>query len=299
VSDSRHFVRYLVALVLFAAAGLKAYQLATGPLPPPVHGSFFTPLLDLLNHRSLMMFVVEMELLFTLVLVFGICQSWSWLLALLGFTAFTLVSLIKGLSGESSCGCFGILTVNPWITASFDMVIVILLLIFREPLPKKFQLIAEDRKYLKITLAIWIFLSVPVLAAMLSLQIRTHATLGTETTTVDGQKAIQLQPSKWLGKNFPLFDRLATQADYEFLKQGNWTVILTHAECPKCRSLLADLQKEAADHVAVIEVPEYNSGQSPPTSFPFFKLDTENAWFVDTPCIIRLSDGLCADVKEP
>jgi hypothetical protein len=57
-------LRFVITVVLLLAAGLKAYQLATVPLPPPVHGSIFTPLLELLNNRGLLMLVVEIEIPF-------------------------------------------------------------------------------------------------------------------------------------------------------------------------------------------------------------------------------------------
>ena len=39
-------LRFVIAAVLLIAAGLKAQQLATTPLPPVVQGSMFTPLLE-------------------------------------------------------------------------------------------------------------------------------------------------------------------------------------------------------------------------------------------------------------
>jgi len=50
--------RFVPAAVLLIAAGLKAYQLSTAPLPPVVQGSVFTPLLELLNDRYFQMAVV-------------------------------------------------------------------------------------------------------------------------------------------------------------------------------------------------------------------------------------------------
>ena len=123
--------RFVVAGILFLAAGLKAYQLSTAPLPPVVQGSVFTPLLELLNDRYFLMAVVVGEILFALVLVAGIWRQWTWLLSLLGFSMFTLVSMMKGLSGETSCGCFGTVTVNPWITMGLDLIIVACLAVFR------------------------------------------------------------------------------------------------------------------------------------------------------------------------
>ena len=90
-------LRFFIAAVLLLAAGLKAYQLATAPLPPVVQGSMFTPLLELLNDRHFQMMVVIGEILFALILVANLWRSWMWLLSLFGFTAFAFVSVMKGI----------------------------------------------------------------------------------------------------------------------------------------------------------------------------------------------------------
>ena len=64
--------RFVVAAILLLAAGLKAWQLSTAPLPPVVQGSVFTPLLELLNDRYFLMAVIVGEILFVLVLIAGI-----------------------------------------------------------------------------------------------------------------------------------------------------------------------------------------------------------------------------------
>jgi hypothetical protein len=81
--------RFVVAGILLLAAGLKAYQLATVPLPPVVQGSVFTPLLELLNDCYFQMVVVVGEILFALVLVAGLCRAWTWLHHLAGTQGFS------------------------------------------------------------------------------------------------------------------------------------------------------------------------------------------------------------------
>ncbi|MDR2705429.1 MAG: hypothetical protein LBC02_06595 [Planctomycetaceae bacterium] len=59
-------LRFVIGMILFLAAYLKAYQLSTVPLPPPVQDSVFTPILEFLNNRYLLMVVVEGKILFAL-----------------------------------------------------------------------------------------------------------------------------------------------------------------------------------------------------------------------------------------
>ncbi|MDR2346341.1 MAG: hypothetical protein LBE18_09770 [Planctomycetaceae bacterium] len=145
-------LRFIIAIILIIAAGLKTYQLATAPIPPPVQGSIFTPLLVILSKRWLLMIIVELEILFALILFSGILRQLTWFISLLCFTSFSIISIIKGLSGESSCGCFGVVAVNPWITVLMDLIIVILLIVFSEPIKINFKLSLSIRKKINVGL---------------------------------------------------------------------------------------------------------------------------------------------------
>jgi hypothetical protein len=89
-------VRTILAGILIAAAVLKGYQLATGPVP----GS------GLLSSRVFLIAVVEFEWLFGVWLLTGLCAKWTWRVTLACFGLFACVSLYKGLSGDASCGCW-------------------------------------------------------------------------------------------------------------------------------------------------------------------------------------------------
>ncbi len=290
-------LRFFVAFILLLAAGLKAYQIATGPLPPSVQGSIFTPLLELFNNRYLLMTVVVGEIFFALLLVAGLWRQWTWFLSVVGFSVFTIVSFMKGLSGESSCGCFGTVAINPWITTSFDLTVVALLLCFRERSAFTFIFSSTERKKLRAVLLVWLCISVPALLAMLSLKHDIHATLGSTLTDATGQVKIVLEPETWIGKEFSLFSRFVQPSDHRPLKEGAWQVLLVHVDCPKCAQILADL-KSTREKIAVLVIPSDAPNGLPPTTFPSFTLDDENDWFVMTPQVVLIKDGICVSVSE-
>ena len=289
-------LRFVIAAVLLFAAGLKAYQLATAPLPPVVQGSLFTPFLELLNNRHLQMFVVVGEIFFALVLIVNLWRSWMWLLSLLGFTAFTLVSVMKGISGEASCGCFGTVTVNPWLTATFDAAIVGLLLIFRERIDWKVS--ALDGKKVLAVVGVWLVLAVPTLFFMLSLKEQPHATLGTEFVRPDAKRMIHLEPEKWIGKEFPLFPYFAEFHKGDFLKQGDWDLLLIHTDCLECAKMMEELEEKKPKNVAIVIIPSRVGDEIPQASSPTFVLDDKIDWYAKTPCVIRLSEGICVSTGE-
>ena len=293
--------RFVIAAILLLAAGLKAYQLATAPLPLVVQGSVFTPLLELLNDRYFLMAVVVGEILFALVLIAGIWRQWTRLLSLLGFAAFTFVSMMKGLSGETSCGCFGTVTVNPWIAMGLDLVIVACLAIFRERLDwTQFNLALSplDRKKVLAVLVAWLVLAGLALFFMLSLKQQPHATLGTEFTGPDGRAMILLEPEMWIGKDFPLVSRFVEPEGSEILQQGTWHVLLVQPDCTDCAQMMAELEERKLDNVVIVVIPSGSGEKVLQTSFPTFVLDRAHDWFVTTPCVIKLSEGRCIKIGE-
>jgi len=289
--------RFVVVAILLLAAGLKAHQLATSPLPPVVQNSVFTPLLELLNDRNFQMLVVVGEILFALVLIAGLWLHWTWLLSLLGFSVFTLVSSMKGLSGETSCGCFGTVTVNPWITMVFDFVIVACLLIFRERFTWSFPPL--DRKKVLAVLVAWFVLAGSALFFMLSLTQQPHATLGTEFTGPDGRVMILLEPETWIGREFPLIARFVEPEGSEILLEGAWQVLLVQPDCSECHLKLAELESrtQRPENVAIVVIPSRVDREIQQTSFPTFVLDRRNGWFVETPVVVKLVDGICVEIR--
>ncbi|MDR2642782.1 MAG: hypothetical protein LBC74_08300, partial [Planctomycetaceae bacterium] len=109
-------VRILVVAVLITAACLKSYQLST-----------FSSLGDgLFDQRWFQVLLIECELILALVLFFGLFSRIAWFITTILFVAFGIVSLFKCISGAESCGCFGSVNVNPFLTTIMDAVIVAL-----------------------------------------------------------------------------------------------------------------------------------------------------------------------------
>ena len=113
-------VRIALAAILLAAAGLKAYQLAT----EPVGGK------DIFSFRWSLIAQVEFEILLGVWLLSGLFKRPAWLAALACFAFFCCATLYKALSGAVSCGCFGKIEVSPWYTLVLDVCAVFALLVF-------------------------------------------------------------------------------------------------------------------------------------------------------------------------
>jgi len=95
----------LLGILLLATAVLKDWQLLSGPMSSK----------DIWTNRAFLIFTVEFEIALGIWLLSGIFKKLAWLVALTCFSTFSFITLHKGLSGASSCGCFGPVHINPWI----------------------------------------------------------------------------------------------------------------------------------------------------------------------------------------
>jgi hypothetical protein len=101
-----------LGVLLLVAAALKLYSLAVEPVGGV--GFFSEPWVQTL--------IVEWEILLGTWLVWGVNRALAWLAANVTFVCFAAVSLWQGWIGQVSCGCFGAISVSPWVALSSDVV---------------------------------------------------------------------------------------------------------------------------------------------------------------------------------
>jgi hypothetical protein len=111
----------LLGLFLLSAAAFKAHALLTGA--PSANALVLSPRAQL--------GLIELEAFFGVLLLFGQIGRLGWAMAIGLFAMLAAVSLYLGLDGQPSCGCFGRLSVNPWLTFALDLAAVAALVIWR------------------------------------------------------------------------------------------------------------------------------------------------------------------------
>jgi len=107
-------------LVLIAAGTLKLYELA----------------FEGLDESTLTLFLMvfsEAELLGGIWMIGGFDPVRTRWWAAAAFAGLTVSSLFQALAGKCSCGCFGSLSINPWLVLVFDLAAVAALLTSRAP----------------------------------------------------------------------------------------------------------------------------------------------------------------------
>jgi ssDNA-binding Zn-finger/Zn-ribbon topoisomerase 1 len=136
----------------------------------------------------------------------------------------------------------------------------------------------------------------PTTFFMLSLKQWEHE-LGTELKGFDGRRMINLEPEKWLGKELPLFPYFAETHEKNILKQGEWKLLLVHIVCEKCQEMIADLEKNESENIALAVIPVRSGERIPSMPFSAFVLDDRIDWFAETPRVIELSEGICVAIE--
>ena len=285
--------RVLVGLVLLGAAALKAHQLATSPVPGE----------GLLSTRWLLTLWVEVEIVLGVWLVSGLAARRAWQAAVGCFVVFAVVTFVKAVRGDASCGCFGRVDVNPWVTLVLDVAALAALVRFR-PSPEETGLSpAVRRRRLRMAAASGAAMG---LAALIGSVVYAPATLSEEGQVVGDSRIVLLEPRKWVGAPCPLLKHTDVARP---LAKGRWTVVLYHHDCPRCEERVPEFARRAREQasrmakakVAMIELPPHApAGRSllpPETPCLTGKVDAGRDWFVATPTVLTLSEGVVIDAR--
>jgi len=309
MEKANKIVMTAAGLTLIIASILKSHQLLTEPI---ISKGFW---------ESWQFFVIQipLELGLGIWLVCGLFRKAGWLLGVLAFGLFIGVTLQKGLTGAESCGCFGRVQVNPWITFSvMDVPFFVLLLIFR---PKGEKLLPPPwpsaRHFFGVAIPTFILLPALVLALIYNKPpektekyevIRPQEWTKKETVTV---KPVVAKP---VDQNRPAAQPKITRQAEEWpmlkhidvadsLRNGVVVVLFYHWDCPNCREAIPKYNKmcselgggEGSMRFAFIEIPPYGRQEDNPvpqdTSCLKGRLDTSKQWYITTPLVVLIENG--------
>jgi len=285
----------VLGILLLTGAAMKGWQLLTEPMANN----------DIWSYRPFLIFVIEFEIALGVWLLSGLFKKTAWLAILACFSLFSFITLYKGLSGAASCGCFGSVHVNPWITLfAVDIPAVIALVIFRPTLSflRKQESIAVFVQNVLAPLP-----SIPRFTAFFSVGIVILAVAGCVLAFNEPAKITTsyevLEPETWVGKKLPVLEHIDIG---EQLEKGNWLLLFYHYDCPDCAEAIVNYEQIARDlagnedflQIALIEVPPYGQLVSQTSPCTLGQLPGTKDWFVTTPAIVLLTNGIVKSAWE-
>lgn len=284
-------VRIALGVVLLTAAAFKGHQLATSP----------TAEVGILTSRWFLIGIVECELALGVWLISGLYGRAARYVSIATFTLFGAVSLFRALRGDTSCGCFGGMTVSPWLTALADSAAVFILVSLKPHAHPALLALSAPRAALGL-LAL-LFIGSPVGAIM---GLYRPGTLGAGGEVLGGSTVV-LQPDSWVGKRLPILRHIDIG---ERLAKGQWTLLLVHRGCADCAMAIAYYERLAARagsvedgrRIAFIEVrsqgdaPHANTFRAP---IEHGVLAPAHDWFVATPTVLTLFNATVLAAQSP
>jgi len=291
MEKASNIVVKILAIALLTAAVLKGWLLLTEPVANN----------DIWSYRPFLILTVEFELALGIWLLSGLFKKAAWLATLLCFSVFSAITLYKGITGAESCGCFGPVHVNPWMTLfAIELPAVIALSIFR-PNISQVRSVRLFRLRLTAVIVIALTIGIPTGIAMAMYE---PAVLIDESGITGNSHFVVLEPMKWIGKRFPILGYIEPNDN---LAYGKWIVVFYYHGCSDCRQLIPRIKNLVCMmsidnlNLAFIEIPPYKDHISEAEAsgqFIFGRLSNNRDWFVKTPTVILIIDDKVNAVWE-
>jgi len=272
-------VMWIAGVVLLFATTMKIHQLLTEPI---ISKGFW-------ESWEFFLIQIPLELGLGIWLICGLFRKAGWLLALISFAGFIVVTLYKGVIGAESCGCFGRVHVDPWITLFvMDIPIFVLLAIFR---PKDLKLLPPPwpKAAHFFAIAIPTFILLPTIEYILI----------TNKPPMVSEKYEVIDVKQWANQEvWPLLQYVDIK---DQLQNGEWVVLMYHYDCPDCRSAIPEYEKMYNDlkgnniNMAFIEIPPYGDENQqlvrPDSEVNRGRVSEAKKWFVQTPVVVVIDNG--------
>jgi hypothetical protein len=279
------------AAVLLVAAGLKGLLLKSTPVLPD----------ESLVERWGPIALIGFELGWAAILLLRIQAEAARFASIALFATLALVSVGNGLKGEASCGCFGIVQVNPWLTCVLDLVLLMAFAVSRPPSSRVESSPWGFRSFLQ-ALAVACLLAFVAASLLLERSRPVAVSLG-EGNDQDS-KLVLLQPSRWIGKPFTL----AKHFEEEFpIHQGRWKTYFVREGCPTCHRLVSRLRQapdpdRSIQRVFVV-LPKVQTAATPTfigteDAAAVIHLDRRKTWIGRVPFELMLENGVVVSVNQ-
>ena len=280
-----NFVPLVLGCLLLLAATLKIEQFA---LETYSSDSFITS-------KFFFTILIECELLLGIWLLSRIYERQARIVAIGFFSVFSIAATVNGLQGESSCGCFGRVSISPWWTLALDLLAVIALFKWK-PIAILTHQIPSHRSNLKSC----ILLAIIVIGTSFTMLVSSKPSQVNEDGVIQGEsELVILEPEEWTGQTLPIYKHIDIGSQ---LLTGDWSLVLYHHDCIKCKEMIPKYHYLANDvpadntgrKIALVETPPYKDKVEVIKNTRTLingRLSNKYDWFIQTPVEITLENG--------
>jgi hypothetical protein len=287
-----------VAAILIFASGLKLHWLTASPLKVGF----------LLSDHLFYVLTVYLELVFASLLL---ANSWPILTHWLTIALFATFAFFTGrqvFHGESTCGCFGVVSVSPAIAFLLDCFIVSGFVGFRENEVKETKPKARTvSRFCACVLSV-IGSGIVCLSSIYSWRIA-HADdsfrYRNAGISLKQGDFVSLTPENWIGNLVPVVESLRHPERI----QPECHIVFYRESCSECEHLLRTFVQEetlvyAESNLVFVEL----DGREPPAylvsmcsgidACDFTYLEPQFRWLLDPPVLVHVSNGRVVEVRR-
>lgn len=296
-------LRVLVPVWLVTGAVFKLVESSPSNLPGPVikmAGAFG------LNLNFVLHYSIGVELVVAGIIILLPRLARASTVLLLGF--FAVILVWETVTGAASCGCFGSVTVPPWVTFFIDGSLF-LGVVFLSPRGRDFDPPTPGRTAAAFawTLGVFALSFVPAAWPANNGGAAAAQAVGRPTSMSPSPPSYYLPDyDGWIGKKWDDLD-LAPYLGVEptYVRHGEAFVILYREDCEHCHQLLATyFAGDPPFPTLLVAVPEKNGFPKngvlpiPCTGCDRRELPPGCDWFFQTPVVVRFQDGRVTCVAE-
>lgn len=273
-------------LLLFAAAMLKCYQLFQNPVAfGELWGVAIVGVL-VLNFE----FIVGWLLLFP-----GILSNRAKPTGIVVYGFLFIYTLWARVSGEASCGCLGLIEVPITMMSLIDLGMLISLVAWHPPKSGGQTRRLNSRGVIIILMVFSVFNTglLTFLASNIEVRYIAASDKAVGDFIAEGE-FVYIKPEDWLGEKFPL----GRYVNCDDVFQGNWTIVFYNEGCPKCKNLFQKIfNSKGEEKYLLVEVSTSKSANNDSEYIKWRTLPETHEWFVQSPKIIELSEGIVKTVN--
>lgn len=269
----------LIAALLYIAAALKLLQYLQD-------GAAHYPQLHLLE--------ILFEVVLASALVSGFARWWVIRFTGLVFCGFLTYTIYRALSGHHSCGCFGSVRVNPWITSLLDLSIVFLI-------AGRVRTQHAQRSGLENAGAFAVVLTAAVLITAAFIYYFRPAHLAPDGKLTGGRGPIICNPPSWYGEKLPLMRFIHRLTP---IRTGRWLLVLYYHQCPDCQAEIRLIEKHLLrrvhrhrrlPHVALLQIPPFGAlpADVPTRHMLLLRMKSSRRWLPPfLPVLLGIRNGI-------
>lgn len=243
-----------------------------------------------LGNRGNLAVIIAIELLLAMAIFTGWRRSAVRLASVALFLVFTTMALRNIVSGAASCGCLGVLHLNPYGMALLNATVLCLLLAARIPSD-------HARAHRRFPIAAGAVIGIVAVGTLIA-----RAPHRIDVSGVRDGDVVVLDPASWRGQSFPLSRWLDINKD---LTIGKWVVVLFNYNCSLCVQKLNEIQhdnnKNGNGRLALLELPPYARNAAAAPAVPaaaaaIGRLKDGPRWICEIPTTIHLDNGVVTRV---